>query len=189
MKRSFIPVFAALLALATACGGGGASESLGNNGGGSTTMIASFTPDDPVPGSGTVSMAEGAVSGDLVTVNVQVTGTNSIFGAAFDVAYDGSTATWTGWGAGSLLEQGGHVPIYQVAESQPGRLVVAATRQGVGTTAVNATGTTTMIQLTFRVTSVGTWPVGFESAELLDAQLSPQPIPGINWSGGTLVAN
>ena len=188
MKRSFIPVFAAMLALVTACSGSD-SESLSNNGGGSTTMVASFTPDDPSPGSGTVSMAQGSVSGDLVTINVRVTGTNAIFGAAFDVAYDGSAATWTGWGPGSLFEQGGHVPIYQVAESQPGRLVVAATRQGVGATAVNASGTTTLIRLTFRVTSVGTWPVGFESAELLDAQLQPQSIPGIAWSGGTLVAN
>ena len=185
MKRLGLPgLLIALLLAATACGGGGGP------GGGVVTpsLAASFTPAQASPGTDTVSTDEGSKTGDLVTVEVQVTNINGIYGAAFDVAYNPSVATFQNWSAGSLLEQGGHTPTYQINANQSGLLVVVATRQG-NVQGANAVGTVTLIRLTFRVTQTGTSPVSFPGAPtLLDDQPQPQPIPATNWFGGTIIA-
>jgi hypothetical protein len=44
-----------------------------------------------------------------------------------------------------------------------------------------------LISLTFRVTDPGTCPVSFQNGSFDDGALNP--IPGLSWHGGTLVAN
>ena len=51
---------------------------------------------------------------------------------------------------------------------------------------VDAVGTVTVIELTFRVEEEGSSQINFQAATLLDDQLQPQPIPGIAWHGGSL---
>ena len=186
MNRVFTGLLLVLLVVVTACGGSGGGESTNPTPPG---LIASFTADEPNPSPDTVAIAKGASSGDLVTLLVNVTNTNGVYGAAFDLLYDATMATYVGWDAGSLLEQGGHTPFYEASTPVPGQVVVAATRQG-DVPAVDASGTATLIGLTFRVTKAGGSAVSFEpSAVVLDDQLQPQPLPGINWFGGSLAAN
>jgi hypothetical protein len=133
-------------------------------------------------------MLEGSKSGDTVTVRVAVTNTTAIYGAAFDVTYDATKVTYVSWSAGTLLEQGGHTPTYQVAlsdPSNPGRVVVVVSRNGnVGT--VNASGTVDAVRLTFRVRAKGASRGEFGlSPVLYDGQAPPQPKAGINWTAGT----
>ena len=154
---------------------------------GQSTIVASFAPDQPNPGTNTVSMAEGTTVGDQVTIDLQVTDTTGIFGASFDVVFDPTMASFVSWAAGELLEQGGVSVIYLVDEPEPGRVSVGTTRQAAAT--VDAVGTVSLIRLTFQTIQAGNSIVGFENQALLDGQLPPQPIAGISWFGGTLVAN
>ena len=178
----FSGLLIALLLAATACGSSG-------SGGGVITpsLAASFTADQPSPGPDVVSLDEGSKTGNLVTVEIQVTDINGIYGAAFDVAYDPAMATFENWFSGSLLEQGGQTPTYQVNATQSGQLVISVSRQGnVG--GANAVGTVTLIRLTFRVTQTGSSSISFPGIPtLLDAQTQPQPIFVSDWFGGTIV--
>ena len=185
MKRALPGLLAILLALATACGGGGNSS---GGGGGSTNLNASFTADEPNPGSKTISLSQGSNTNDMVTVRVDVTDTNGIFGAAFDLLYDPAIATFVNWSAGTVLEQGGGSGSYQVGATQSGRLVVGASRQG-GDSGTDVSGTKALILLTFRMTQAGSSAAVFDNAALLDDSIQPQPIPGLSLFGGTLVAN
>jgi len=172
----------ALLLTVTACGSSG-------GGGGVITpsLAASFTADQPAPGPDMVSLNEGSKTGDLVTVDIQVTDISGVFGAAFDVTYDPSMATFENWFSGSLLEQGGQTPTYQINSTQSGQLVISVARQGnVG--GANAVGTVTLIRLTFRVTQTGSSSISFPGIPtLLDAQTQPQPIFVSGWFGGMIV--
>lgn len=180
-----------MLAALTACSGGGGDVTGGgtggggNGGGGSSNVIASFTADNPTPSAKTVSMQQGSQSGSHVTVEIKVTNTSNVFGASFDILYDDSMATFTGWGRGTFFESGGHAPNYQVLEASAGRIVVGITRLGnVGT--ASTSGTETVVKLTFGLTKVGSAGVEVEHASLLDGSVQPQPISGITWSEGTL---
>lgn len=177
-----------MLIAAAGCGGGSNGDTSPVPGGGSSNLVASFTPDQPSPGADTVTMQAGSSTNDIAAVRVAVTDVNGIFGAAFDLTYDASRAAFVNWAPGTLLEQGGHTPTYQVDARTPGRLVVGASRQG-SVPAVDANGTVALIELLFRSTQAGSSQLAFQSADLLDGQLQPQPIPGIQWYGGTLVAN
>ena len=46
----------------------------------------------------------------------------------------------------------------------------------------------TLIELKFRMTAFGVSPIRFESQNLIDGQVQPEPIPGIEWCGGSLTA-
>jgi hypothetical protein len=178
MNRILAASIVMLVVFGAACGSG-------SGGGEKSDIIAGFTADEPNPGPDTVAAAEDASNGDLVTVAVTVTDTNGIFGMAFDLTYDANMASFEGWSQGTLLEQGGHTPFYHVQEPQNGQLVAVATRQGA-VPAVNAVGTVTAIELTFRVEEEGSSQVDFQAAALLDDQVQPQPIPGIAWHAGSL---
>jgi hypothetical protein len=187
MRHLAIGVFLAIVAAATACGGGGGGGSSdgGTAGGGSQSPVsASFTPDEPAPGNNTVAMAESSRVGDLVTIRVNVVGVNGVYGAAFDVTFDSSKLDYVGWSAGTLLEQGGNAPNYSVVLSQAGQLVIGASR--TGNTGVNASGQS-LVNLTFRVETTGTFPIAIENPALYDSQIPPQVIPGISWFAGSLV--
>lgn len=185
MKLVTRTFFLTAIALAAGCGGGG--------GGGDaapapspTPLTATFTPGNGSPGLNMVAMFEGAKSADVVTARVTVTNTAGIYGAAFDVTFDSNSVAYVGFSPGTLLEQGGQTPTYQVSNPVPGRVVVVATRNGAAGT-VNAGASTDLIKLTFRVKAKGSFPVAIGgAATLYNGQNPPQPLPGISWYGGAV---
>ena len=168
---------------ATACGGGGGDS--GGVGPSPTPVVGSFTADMPNPVALAVAMLEGSKTGDLVTVEVTLTETSSVYGATFEVAYDGNKVEYDSWSPGTIFEQGGHTPYYLVDSITPSRLSVTATRQG-NVAAVNVAGTKTMIKLRFRVLQAGSFRLDFQNYVLYDGSLVPAPINGIGWKGGAL---
>lgn len=176
-----IPVLATF-----ACGGGGSGDG-GVVDPSPTPVTASFRADDASPRANTVAMIQGTRNADLVTVKVTVTSSTDVYATAFEVVYDRANAAYVNWSAGTLLEQGSHTPTYQVADNGNGRVVVAASRNGsVGT--VSASGTVTVVNLTFRVKSVGESRSVFAANPVLyDGQSPPQSKSGIVWTSGTLV--
>ena len=130
-------------------------------------------------------MAEGARNANVVTVRVQVTDTNGVYGASFEVQYDVTKVQFEGWSPGTILESGGNNPNYTVNATN-GMVVVGASRTG-NAAGVDVTGTQTLINLTFRVTDTGTMPIQVINPVLSDDQLQPQPLFGISWSAGDLV--
>jgi len=175
-----------LLALVTApaCGGGGGSS---DPGGSPTPVSASFVPEQPTPGPGTVAMAQGTVNNDVVTVNVTLTDTNGVYGAAFDVVFDDFHTVFLGFTPGTAFEQGGNSTNYTVnGANNPGRIVIAVSRTGATTT--NVSGTKTVLGLQFRVKQAGVYPVQIQNSVVYDGQPTPQPIPGIAWFAGAVTA-
>ena len=172
-------LLALALAGAPACGGGSESDS----GGSPSGFAASFAPAQPTPGSNTIAMLQGARTNDLVTVNVTATDTGNLFGIAFDVLYDDTKVTYTGFAKGTLLEQGSGAPNYTVDGSNLGRIVVGVARTNGTTT--NASGTKTIIALTFRVKNTGTFPLNFVAASAFDGQ-NPPHVLILTWFGGAL---
>lgn len=185
-----LAIITTLLALvfALGCGGGGDDSGIGGGSGGSNNLTANLIPEEPGPGSGSVSMQPGALSGNLVVIECTVTDANDVFGAAFDVTFDPTTAEYVSWAAGDLLEQGGQTVAYQVTNSAPGRLVVGASRAG-SASGSTASGNRVVIELTFRVIAPGSSDVNWDNASLLDAQSPPQAISGVNWYAARFVAN
>jgi len=181
MNRILTGLVVALIVIGTACGGG--------SGGGviEQGFSAGFTAAEPTPGQDTIAAAENGSSGALVTVAITLTDTSGVYGADFDLSYDADMADWVGSSAGSLLEQGGQTPFYDVQEPTPGQLVVVATRQGA-VPGADATGTVTIIELTFAVEEVGSSSISYQANIVWDDQLPPQPISGISWFGGSLDA-
>jgi hypothetical protein len=170
-----------------ACGGGGDGGGGGVVGGPSSNISASFAADEPAPGTGAISMAQLSAVGDTVTVNVRVTDTNGVYGAAFDAIYDPALVRFEDWSPGTLLEQGGHSPNYTVEVPQAGRVVVGASRSG-NVSGANAVGSPALLRLVFRATAVGSSQISFQAASLIDDQFPPQDIPGMSWFGGSLNA-
>ena len=190
MRWNIATPVAVCLAIAVSCGGGGTSGSpIPEDPGGSTNLAGGFTPEEANPGDGTVAMALGAASGNLVTIEVNVTGVDNLFSADFNVTYDPQRAEFVNWSAGTILETGGNSPSYFLTATQPGTITVGATRTGGGSGGVDVGSSQTLIHLVFRVTEVGSSTLAFEQAALLDAQDLPQQIPGLSWYGGTLTGN
>jgi hypothetical protein len=180
-KARKIATMLSLLALAslTACGGGGGDPV--DSGGGSTTLAATFISDTPSPGPNTVSMRQGSLAGNLVTVEVLVTDTADLTGATFDLFYDSARFSFVTSGAGDLFEDAGANPIAGVNEPAGGHLVV-----GIGAASpVSVSGSQVLIRLTFRAGVAGSGAVSLNLGALQD--VNTQSLPGISWSGGTLV--
>jgi hypothetical protein len=180
------------LVLAVACGGGEGSSDGGviNDSSQSRVVAASFTPDEPDPSDDSIAMSlvTGGVT-NRVTVGVDVTGTDDVFGASFDVIYDSSSAQYVSWGRGSLLENHGQNVTYVVSEGVAGRLVVGISCIGCPS-GVNVTDSRQLVELTFVVSEPGATSLRFANASLLDsAAPNPAPIPGLDWFGGTLTGN
>jgi hypothetical protein len=180
----------ALMAFMVSCGGGGPAGTtiVPEPPGGSTNLVGSFDPDDPNPGTGTVSMSQGsATSGDVVMVQVDVTGISNLFGVNFDVVYNPALADYLGDYPGDVMESGGHTGHYVLTEQQPGRIVAGVARENAGAGGVNVTTTQALVTLAFQVTGAGSSTVSFENFSCEDANL--QTMQGISWAGGTLAAN
>ncbi len=188
MRSGCVGALIVLLPMAAACGGGGDSGSVIPDGG--TSLVAGFVPEQADPGAitGATVMTLGGTAADAVTVAVDVANTAGVYGAAFVVLFDPARASFEGWSAGSLLEVGGHTPLYQVDANQPGRIFVGATRCGA-VAGVNASGARNLINLTFRAKVAGTTPLSFDAAQLFDDELPPGPLPDIVWHAGALQAH
>jgi hypothetical protein len=178
---------ATVLALAgsTSCGGGG--DAAPSTDGGNTIYSGSFTPDNANPGANAVALG-GQGSQNIVTLAVNVAGTNDVSGAAFDLTFDPSKAEFAGWSPGLLLEQGGHQVTYQLNSQQSGRVIVGVSRTTVGSGA-NAGIATPVVLLRMRVIGSGNSQIGFANADLLNSASPPGAKSGISFSGGTLVSN
>ena len=177
-------VLVSLIAVGAACGGGGGGGGVVR---GAARFDASFVADQGPPASGTVSMAEDSVVGDVVTLRVDVTDAVGIYGAAFDVAYDPESVSFRDWAPGTLLEQDGNAPNYTVVALQNGTVVVGASRTGA-VSGVDAVGSRTLVRIVFEAKRAGTTPISFRSESVTDDDVPPGEIPGLSWFGGSLVA-
>ncbi len=174
-----------LLALITApaCGGGGGSDS--GIGPSPSPLSASFVADQPTPGAKTVSMVQASKSNDVVSVYVSLTDTSSVYGAAFEIAFDTAGAAYLGFTHGAAFEAGGGAPNYTVeGTSNPGRVVVGVARTSGTTT--NIVGSKAVLVLQFRVKQVGAFPVTLQNGTVYDGQVPPRPIASIQWFAGAL---
>jgi len=181
-RKSLILLTTTFLLISSACGGG--SGGVVNGGGPSTLVVASFVPDEPSPGTNTVSIAQANTSGNMVTLQVNVTDTNDVHTAAFDVVFDDSLVEYVGHTSGSFLEQGGNVPLYQIGLG-PGRIVVGVSR--AGNAGANAVGSQALMNLNFTVTDVGQSQLSVVNASLRDGNLAD--IQGVAWFGVSLIGN
>ena len=186
MQRTLSLSLLVLLVVVVACGGGSPAADR-NSGGGGSTISASFDSASPAPtGPNEISMDQGGVTANAVTVRVRITNTDDIYAAAFELTYDAGAANFEGWSPGTILESG-NTPNYDVTEPVNGTIFVSASRTG-NVSGVDVGATATLINLTFRVTDVGTMPVQTTNEELFDDSLQPQPLPGpFNWSSGSLI--
>lgn len=181
----------AIVALAwTGCGGGGSGDGDGDpTGGGSSTVVASFLADKTTPAAGDVTLQEGSKSGNSVTVLVNVTGVNDIYGASFDVDFDPTKVEYVGFSGGNVLESGSHSPQYSVGGNpSAGRLVVYASRVG-SVAGVDVAGTGLLMRLTFRAKAEGSFPLSIQVPALLNDAASPTPIAGLTWHAGSLLGS
>ena len=170
-------------ASAAACGGGS-----GDGGTVAPALIAAdFVAEEPSPPANSVALAKGSVNNDLVTVRVEVTNVNNLYGAAFNLNYDGNMAEYVRFSPGTILESGGVTPTYTVSSPQPGLVVVGASRTGAAS-GVTITGSRPLILITFRVRQAGDNPMTIpaSSAALFNNQLPPAALGGISWFAGAL---
>lgn len=153
-----------------------------------------FTAASPSPAANTISLQPGSVNGDEVTILVRATNVTDLFGTAFRVTFDGTTADFVGPDStGSLFLGAGIQTQFSVGEVSNNEIAVVATRvqnmQGT-VPGVNVSGTQTIIALTFEATGL-TSGNSFTLAQPREACSSAStddvcvPI-AVNWSGGTL---
>lgn len=188
-------VLASGFALAPSCGGGGGDVV--------RLLVALFTPEEPAPGPGTVSLQAGEVSNDVFEVRIMVTEVSDFFGASFRVAFPAGSVRFLSWDtSGSFLldapATASDVFFKVDATSSPGQVIVVATRlqNPSGTMpGVDVTGPPReLLSLTFQATreipSPGQ-PLSF--ADPREVRDSAQPPPGnliqVDWPGGTVTAS
>jgi hypothetical protein len=174
-----------LISAAALIGCGGGSGGDGEIIDDSMTIAANFVAEEPTPPASTVTLQKSAASSNLVTVRVDATGVSSVYGAAFELAFDPTLAEYVGYTKGTFFEQGGHIPTYTVSSPTGGQIVVGVTRNG-NVAGVSTTASRAIVNVTFRVKKAGTGSVSLPDAVLYDAQVQPQPIPGVQWHTGTL---
>jgi hypothetical protein len=181
--------FAVLVVLVTCFGCSSGGDGGGDEGNGEISVA--FLPSTSSPGAGSVSLSEGSTSGDLVTVDVNVTDMSDVFAADFQLEWNDSRARFLGWDEGNLLSKDGEASSFSVVESSGGILRIECTR--VGTSAeVDAVGTERLLSIDFRVRRRGETPLSFSPPgassprEITDA--AGNPVSGNDWAGGRLFA-
>jgi hypothetical protein len=190
MKNLYRIIPIALMALLISCSGGGPSGHtiIPEPPGGSSNLVGSFGPAQPNPGDGTISMSQGsATSGDIVMVQVNLTGVDNLFGVIFDIVYDPALADFLTHYPGTVMETGGLIGHYLVLEGPPGVIVSGVARPEGAAGGVDVTTTQTLVTLAFRVTGAGSSAISFQRYSCEDE--AQQIIPELSWAGGTLLAN
>jgi hypothetical protein len=186
--RQMTVVGMVLVVAAVGCGGGSGGSDSDPTVKGGASIAVSFSADEPSPGNLTVSMAQASKSGDTVDVAVNVTGTNNVFGADFQVTYDGTRVKYVSYAAGDLLESGCPNVQYLVTPSGSDTILVGISCFGGGT-GIDVTSTTDLVHLVFRAKVEGSSRLEFVTPALLDDQNPPQTIVTQPWAGGTFLAN
>lgn len=153
-----------------ACGGGG---------GGHHGVVTRITCGGvTAPGQDQVEFACPANSVSPIAVRVVIGPTSSmdVYGIKFDVVFDPAVLTFDSPAMdGSFLNKDGNPTVLQAATqpNDPGRLVVAVTRQGaVGGVGASA-AQTTVVTLPFAAVAAGTTSLVFENGAAVDSGLAP----------------
>ena len=160
------------LLMVTACGGGG-----GDNGPTSPSTTLSFSGINP--GSNAVYMTKNSSlsSGDTLAIDVKANGiSGNVKGAAFDVDFDSTKITYSGYSEGNFFGSGSSTNV-ALQQGSSSKVVV-----GLSTASGTVTGSGTIVTLKFKVT--GNSAVSFSNNEFRDS--GNQAISGITWSGGTV---
>ncbi len=168
-----------LAALVIACGSSGTGAVL------QPPPNLVFVPASaPMPGAVTTVTGAGSNS-DLAIISVEITDVMGVHAASFTLTYNTAVVGFVDFDtAGSHLGSDGTQLQAIVQESQPGTLTVGLTR--TGNAGIDFNGTEPLISIRFsRVAASGTAVLGVANAELLDSNAPPQPIPGIQWFGGS----
>lgn len=156
--------------------------------------VATFTPDEPSPADGSVTLQPGEVSGRLSQVKVSVKGVPDFFGAAFWISYDNTSVAYhTFDGASSFLRDGVTDIAVQVdADTTPGKIKVGISRNmnPEGTLkGVDVTDARDLIVLSFIGTkAIVASPIAFVDGhgEVVDSRLPPGNGIAVTWAGGKL---
>ena len=163
------------------CSGGGSAGPSGG-GGSSSNIVGSFTPSLAVPTAGDIVLNESTKSGNMVTVEVRLTGITGVRSAEFDLLFDPAQLEFVGDAPGTAFETSGSPVIYVAGANTRGVLTVAVDIAGPGT--VNVGQTRALIGLIFRVRQTGTHAVSFQDPRLRDGAF--QTIP-TQWFAGNFV--
>jgi len=184
-------------AFASGCSGGsdggvagavlGDPDVVGGGGGDSTLLTPTFTADQPSPGPDTVALESLVALGDAVTVGVNVTDTSNIASASFELSFDPDKMEFVDSSCGDALPPCGSGTLAQVTPF-PGRLVIGLAQVGVGP-GVDVTGTATLIRLTFRAIAPGVSRLDFDPVRTALGDPDLEDIPGIQWYGGSILAD
>ena len=169
-------VFAMLMA--ASCGGGSINDLGGPSG--------SFIPDETTLPDNSVSLREGGVLGDIVTL--EVWGENialPTFGARFGVRFEPAVAEFVGFEPGDFFEQNTSPTNIEYTVPSPvpgaGRVDVEVKKFA---TPLGSQEDGVLVKLQFRVVMVGATGVQFADATLGDA--NGGAAQGVTWIGGRL---
>ena len=166
-----------LLVLAAACGG---------SSGGAVAGAINFTYAPASGSSPSVSTELGAGSDSSVAViEIHVTDVNDVLGAGFTLDFDPNVVGYLDFDVmGSHLASDGEALQPFAQSTRPGQVTVGVTRLAM--TGVDFAGRRLLMRVRFlRTAAAGTSPLAFGSNDLLDSMTPPQPIPGVQWFGGT----
>lgn len=182
-------LIALAFAISASCGGGS------DNGGGNNTpdpLDPTFAPDSPTPAALSVSLQAAGVAGESFSVDVMLTDTADVLGAAFQIDYDPAIARFnTMSSTGSFLLDGNpaQAPFFDASAATPGRVTIAASRfQGDG--GIGVVGTRRLVRLNFTAlrTSNGSAIDFAGNLEVSSsANCSPCDPIGVTWAGGSVV--
>lgn len=177
-----------VLGIGTACSGGGGADDVLNPPG---PLTLSFAPQTSVPAQGSIALVEHDHTGDRIVLEVRVTDVANVHGGSgFSLLYDPTTVRYVDYVEGTVLEQTGGPVNYFVADQVPGRVLVSVIT--LAADSADVSGGMPLVYLVFEAKEAGSTAVQFDPADSwLQGMTPPGPpeeIAGLQWLGGTLLA-
>lgn len=164
--------------LGAGCGGGGG----GGGGGGPTLPQPGITFTEAAASPPAIRLARGPVStATLLELEVRADQLPEIYGVAFDLTYPSELLRFDAAAEGTFLGAGGVGTSVQVVQSEPGRLVVGATRLGE---VAGTGGSGVLLTLRFTAVAPGGGPFRFLQNRAFDS--AGEEVPGVAWAGGSV---
>jgi len=162
----------------------------------SSGLLATFTPDQPSPADGSVTLQPGDASGRLTAVKVSVKGVPDFFGAAFWITYDPTLVAYykVDASASFLRDGGADVSVQVDAASTAGQVKVGISRiqdADGGVRGVDVTEARDLLVLSFIAAKASTGSaITFADGHGEVVGSGPPPGNGIavTWAGGSLSA-